>query len=298
MDNNNDQLQISNAITVDVEDWFHVSVLRKVIPFSQWQNQESRIMPNLIKTMELFDEYKVKGTFFVLSWLAERYPEIVEMIIDHGHEIGSHGYAHRIIYEHTPDEFKFDLDKSITILERISGKTINSYRAPSYSITRDSLWAFEALVQRGIEYDSSVFPIKHDLYGIREIPRFPFYIRFSDGKQLTEIPPSTLRLAGENVPISGGGYLRLFPFWFIQNGMKRINGMGKPVIFYFHPWELDPDQPKLEMSPLSKFRHYSNLENTEKRIRQLLENFTFSTLGDVMSSMTIDQQWPDTNGKR
>jgi len=299
MDNNKKaHAAVINAITVDVEDWYHVSVLRNIIPFSDWEKQESRIIPNLNKIIGIFDAFHVKGTFFILGWLAEKFPQIVEQIVEHGHEVGSHGYAHRIIFEHTPDEFKADLDKSITILEKISGKKIIYYRAPSYSITRDSLWAFEALVERGIQYDSSVFPIKHDLYGIKEIPRFPFYIKFVNGKQLIELPPSTMKVAGENVPISGGGYLRLFPFWFIQKGMRRINANSKPVIFYFHPWELDPDQPKLQMSHLSKFRHYSNLENTEKRIRALLENFTFSTLGDVIKATTIDRQWPDTNGKK
>lgn len=288
--------QVTNAITVDVEDWFHVSVLRHIIPFEAWDRQESRIKPNLTRIIRLFEEYGVKATFFVLGWLAEKYPEIVEVIVSHGHEIGSHGYAHRVIYEHSPDEFKRDLDKSITLLEKIGGHEIKYYRAPSYSITRDSLWAFEILMERGIEYDSSVFPIKHDLYGIKEVPRFPFFIEFANGKKLVELPPSTLKVAGENIPISGGGYLRLFPFWFIQNGLKKINEDGKPVIFYFHPWELDPGQPKLQMSPIARFRHYSNLESTEKRIRHLLESFLFSSIGDVIKNTAIDEQWPNANG--
>lgn len=284
-----------NAITVDVEDWFQVSVLRKQIDFKDWDKQQSRIVPNICKILKTFEEYQVKGTFFVLGWIAEKYPEIVLTIKKYGHEIGSHSYAHKIIYEHSKGEFIEDLEKSIAILEHITQERIRYYRAPSFAITKQSLWALEALSERGILYDSSIFPIKHDLYGMPTMPRFPFLIKFSNGKKLIEYPMSTLQLFGENIPFSGGGYLRLLPYWFVKKAIRRINRTGKPAIIYFHPWELDPHQPRLRLNAISRFRHYSNLEDTETKIRALLSEFRFSSLGQIRESLKIDYQWPSAN---
>ncbi|MFQ5710086.1 MAG: XrtA system polysaccharide deacetylase [bacterium] len=281
-----------NAITVDVEDWFHVAIFRKVIDRKDWDRQEVRIHANICRVLKLFEEFKVKGTFFVLGWIAERYPEVVLTIKKYGHEIGSHGYSHAIIYEHSKEDFVRDLERSISVLEKTIDEQIYSYRAPSYSITLQTLWALEMLSQKGIRYDSSIFPIKHDLYGIPAMPRFPFYIKCHNGQKLIEFPLSTVQIWKENVPISGGGYLRLFPFWFIKNGIKRLNDIGKPVILYFHPWELDPAQPRLHVNFVSRFRHYFNLEATESRLRRLLSEFEFSSLGEVMESLKIEYQWP------
>jgi polysaccharide deacetylase family protein (PEP-CTERM system associated) len=285
--------QVLNAMTVDLEDWFHVSVFRNIIDYRDWEKQQSRIIPNFCRLLNLFDEYGVKITFFVLGWIAERYPEIVLAIKNNGHEIGSHSYSHRLVFEMSKKEFAEDLDRSITVLESITKEKVWYYRAPSYSITRDSLWALELLCERGIQYDSSLFPIKHDLYGMTGIPRFPFRLTLKNGRELVEFPPSTLRLWGGNIPIAGGGYLRLFPFWFIKNGIQKLNQKGEPVIFYIHPWEFDPSQPRLDVDFFSRFRHYSNMEVSENRLRQLLSKFRFSSLGDAMKSYDI-QSWPDS----
>ncbi|MFQ5676743.1 MAG: polysaccharide deacetylase family protein, partial [bacterium] len=227
--------------------------------------------------------------------VAERYPEIVLTIKKYGHEIGSHSYAHRIIYEHSREDFIRDLEKSIAILEKITNEPICYYRAPSYSITKQTLWALEVLAETGILYDSSIFPIKHDLYGIPTVPRFPFFVEFNNGTRLLEFPLSTLQIWRENIPISGGGYLRLFPYWFIKNSIKRINKKGKPVIIYFRPWELDPCQPKVKTKLLSRFRHYSNLEVTEQRLRMLLSEFQFASLGRMRESLSIEHRWPNAD---
>lgn len=284
-----------NAITVDVEDWFQVAVFRNLIDFKDWDNQESRIIKNICRILEIFAEHRVKATFFVLGWIAEKYPEIVVTIKKYGHEIGSHGYAHKIIYEHPRDEFLRDLDKSITILEKLTEEDIIYYRAPSFSITQNSMWALEDLASRGILYDSSIFPIKHDIGGMTNMPRFPFFLRFKNGCRLDEFPLSTLELWGENIPISGGGYLRLLPFWFIRNGIKKNNDAGIPVIIYFHPWEIDPQQPRLKLNMSSRFRHYTNLEFTEERVRHLLSEFKFTSLGELNKNYKIDYQWPNFN---
>lgn len=281
-----------NAITVDVEDWFHVAVFRNVIDYEDWEKQESRILPNICRILELFDEYGVKATFFVLGWLAERFPEIVLTIKKYGHEIGSHGYAHKIIYEHPKENFQDDLDKSMTILENITTEKVLYYRAPSFSITSQSMWALEVLAERGIRYDSSIFPIKHDIGGFPNMPRIPFFMEFKNGAKLNEFPLSTLRFWGENIPISGGGYLRLLPYWFIRKSIKKNNEAGIPVILYFHPWEIDAGQPRMKLKLSSRFRHYTNLDLTEGKVRKLLSEFKFTSLGELAKSSKIDHRWP------
>jgi len=288
-----------NAMTVDVEDWFQVSVLRQAIDYKDWHAQESRIVPNVNRILALFEEHNIKATFFVLGWIAEKYPDLVVSIRKHGHEIGSHGYAHQIIYEHPRKEFVEDLDKSIAILEGISGEKIIYYRAPSFSITRKTMWALEDLADRGIQYDSSIFPIKHDIGGMPHMPRDPFYLILQNGQRLNEFPLSTLKLWGENLPVSGGGYLRLLPYWFIKTGIARNNKDGIPVILYFHPWELDPKQPRVELKWPSRFRHYTNLEFMEERVKGLLTDFKFTSIGQLAKEHEITRRWPDianTNG--
>lgn len=285
-----------NAMTVDVEDWFQVSVLRNKIRFEDWHRQECRIQRNIDRILTLFSEHKVKGTFFVLGWIAEHFPQVVKDIKAEGHEIGCHSYAHKVIFEHSREDFVEDLHRSTALIEDLTGNPIEFYRAPSWSITRDSLWALEVLVERGFKYDSSLFPVRHDLYGIEDVPRFPFYMEFVNGGKITEFPPSTLRIAGNNVPFAGGGYLRLFPYTFVKQGIRSLNRKGHPVVFYFHPWEIDPGQPRVDIKGLSKIRHYTNLEETENRLRDLVKSFKFSTLSDVMRQAPITLRWPDFNG--
>ncbi len=282
--------QVLNAITVDVEDWFQVAMARNETISENWASQNFRVIPNMCKILKLFDEFQVKGTFFVMGWLAERHPEIVLTIKKHGHEIGSYGYSHKLVYEISRKEFENDLDMSISILERITNEKIYYHRAPSYSITENSLWALEALSERGIVCDSSIFPVKHDIYGMTNAPRFPFRFNFNNGNKLIEFPPSTISLFGRNLPFAGGGYLRLFPFWVIRKGIQKLNRMGEPANIYFQPWELDHDLPKVRLNLISKFRHYTNLEITELRLRNLLSEFRFGPIGKVLESYNFQTQ--------
>jgi polysaccharide deacetylase family protein (PEP-CTERM system associated) len=259
----------------------------------------------------------VKATFFVLGWLAERYPDLVRRIQKEGHEIACHGYAHKLIYTQSKEELREDVRKAKTVLEDITGSEVIGYRAPNYSITNKSQWAFEILVEEGFEYDSSIFPIRHDFYGMPNAPRFPFIISLNgnqnveflilnyeliktqnskleisnslthsliNSRALIEFPLSTVKLLGQNFPISGGGYFRLFPYSLIRRGLKSINQKeNKPFIFYVHPWEFDTDQPRIKgAANLSKFRHYVNLDKTEKKFRRLLKDFNFSSVKEII----------------
>ncbi len=285
-------MDVLNALTVDVEDWFHVSLFRHHIKRSEWDTLQSTVVVNTIRILNLFDRYNVKATFFILGWVAERYPELVVAIKEQGHEIASHGYGHQMVYEQSRAEFYHDVKKSITILEEISGAKVYGYRAPSYSITRVSMWAWEKLVELGLEYDSSVFPIKHDLYGIADAPRFPFRVRVQGKGELIEFPISTVPIFGKNIPIAGGGYLRHYPFWFFSNGIKRVNAENKPTIIYFHPWEIDPQIPRINVGLLKRIRHYGNLALMEERVIKLLERYRFGTVRQVLQTLPPPQAWP------
>jgi polysaccharide deacetylase family protein (PEP-CTERM system associated) len=267
-----------NALTIDVEDYYHVSGFESSIRFEDWDRYESRVERNTQRLLDLLDTYRTKATFFILGWVAERHPHLVRTIQARGHELASHGYAHRRIYTQTPEEFRQETRHAIRILEDASGQRIFGYRAASYSITRASLWALEILQEEGFTYDSSIFPIHHDRYGIPGYQRFCHAVAGHGGNQLLEFPISTLRLAGSNIPIAGGGYFRLFPYAFIHWGIAHINAREhQPALVYFHPWEIDPGQPRIQASALSRFRHYVNLEKTEQRLVHLLRDFTFGT---------------------
>ena len=285
-------MAILNALSVDVEDWFHVSLFRHHIRPDEWNDLESTVVTNVCRILNLFSRYNVKATFFVLGWVAERFPEIVIAIKEQGHEVATHGYAHQIIYEQSPKAFYHDVRRSIEVLNKITGDPVKGYRAPSYSITRLSLWAWEVLVDLGLQYDSSVFPIKHDVYGIADAPRFPFKVSVSGKGSLIEFPISTIKFFGKNVPIAGGGYLRLYPFWFFKYGIRKLNAEGKPAIIYFHPWELDPQIPRMNFGILKRIRHYSNLALMEDRIAGLLESFRFGTVECVLRQAGEIRRWP------
>jgi polysaccharide deacetylase family protein (PEP-CTERM system associated) len=283
---------IQNALTIDVEEWFHVSLFREKIRREEWDDLKSTVVGNTCRVLNILAEKRVKATFFILGWVAERYPEIVVAIQEQGHEIGSHTYSHQIIYEQSRQEFAADVQRSIAILEDLTGERVDSFRAPSYSITRSSLWAWEALADLGFKYDSSVFPVKHDLYGIPDAPRFPFYIDLQERPPLIEFPLSTIRIGDKNIPMAGGGYLRLYPFWFIRSSIKRINREGRSAIIYLHPWELDPDLPRIKIGLLKSLRHYGNLGLTEERLHRLLDEFSFGPLSEVLNSSSILADWP------
>jgi polysaccharide deacetylase family protein (PEP-CTERM system associated) len=272
-----------NAMTVDVEDYYQVSAFDRVVPRSAWGYMASRVSANTLRLLALFDECSVRGTFFVLGWVAERHPELVRAIANRGHEIASHGYGHQLVYEQTPDEFREDVRRARRILEDAGGQRVVGYRAPSFSIVNRSLWALDVLIEEGYEYDASIFPIHHDRYGIASARRDPHRIARPAG-DLVEIPGSTVRIGSVNLPVAGGGYFRLLPYAWTRWGMARLNHVERrPAVFYIHPWEIDPGQPRLPAGPLSRFRHYRHLEQTEARLRRLFTDFSFGTMADAVS---------------
>jgi polysaccharide deacetylase family protein (PEP-CTERM system associated) len=283
---NPDPGAVINAMTIDVEDYFHVSVFDGLVPREQWDQMESRVSANTDRLLEIFDESGVKATFFVLGWVAERFGDLVRRISSAGHEIASHGYAHRLIYDQTPTAFREDVRRAKGILEQATGLHVKGFRAPSYSVTPRTLWAIDILIEEGYAYDSSVFPIHHDRYGIPLSPRHP-YVLSSHSGSLLEAPASTVRFGPFNFPVGGGGYFRLLPYAWTRGGISRINVTERrPAIFYLHPWEVDPDQPKLQAGLVSRFRHYRNLAETEGRLRTLLRDFRFGPLWNMLTSLS------------
>lgn len=273
---------VVNAMSVDVEDYFHVSVFDGIVPRSTWNDMESRVCANTERLLGIFDEYGVKSTFFILGWVAERHPALVRRIADLGHEIASHGYAHRLVYDQTPAAFRADVRRAKQLLEDAAGRPVRGYRAPSYSITPRSLWALDVLINEGYRYDASIFPIRHDRYGIPVSPREPFPIERQAGV-LMEVPGSTVRVGPLNLPVAGGGYFRILPYWWTRWGIARLNSVERQAaVFYLHPWEIDADQPRLPAGWLGRFRHYRNLHETETRLRALLEDFRFDTVAALL----------------
>jgi len=267
---------VLNAMTVDVEDFFHVSAFESVISPSQWKDYQPRVDTNTRRLLDLFAKKEVKSTFFVLGWVAERYPDLIKEIHSQGHEVASHGYAHKRVTLLSRDEFLQDVKRSKNHLEDLLGEQIIGYRAPSFSIGYSNEWAFEVLAELGFKYSSSTYPVKHDLYGTPDWPRFAY----NRPENIIEIPIPTLRLMGKQIPIGGGGYFRLYPYKVTQKLVsKYLRQEKQPYSFYFHPWEIDADQPRLKNAPLkSRFRHYVNLHRTEAKLIRLLDDFNWSTM--------------------
>ena len=269
-------------MTIDVEDYFHVSVFEKTVDRSRWDTLETRVRANTGRLLDLFDERGVRGTFFVLGWVAERYPELVKAIAARGHELASHGYAHRLVYDQTPEVFREDVRRAKDLIEAAAAQPVRGYRAPSFSVTSRSLWALDVLVEEGYTYDASIFPIRHDRYGIPGAPRWPHAIDRGRGR-IFEVPGSTVRIGSTNLPVAGGGYFRILPYAWTHWGIARVNRTERqPAIFYLHPWEIDPGQPRLPASRLGRFRHYRNLNKAEPRLRRLLADFRFGPLRLVL----------------
>jgi polysaccharide deacetylase family protein (PEP-CTERM system associated) len=273
-----------NALTVDVEDYFQVSGFADLVAASRWDSFEGRVCGNTRRLLDLFDAANVRATFFILGWVAARYPDLVREINGAGHEIASHGYAHGLVYAAPPDAFREDIRRAKAVIEDTVGVKVLGYRAPSYSITRDSLWALDVLIEEGYLYDASIYPIRHDRYGIPDWPRHIHCVTRASG-QIWELPGSTVRRAGVNLPIGGGGYFRLLPYAWTRSGIERVNRFERqPAIFYIHPWELDPEQPRIAGAGLlSQWRHYRNLDKTEQRLRRLLDDFEFGTVSEVLT---------------
>jgi polysaccharide deacetylase family protein (PEP-CTERM system associated) len=272
---------IRNAMTVDVEDYFQVSAFEPYINRDDWERLDCRVENNTQRILDMFDAHEVKATFFMLGWVAERYPSLVKRIVESGHELASHGYEHTRVTEQQPDQFSEDIKRTKALLEDMGGVPVRGYRAASYSIGAKNLWALEVLQEAGYDYSSSIYPIKHDLYGMPQAPRFPFYPNGDGG--LLEVPVTTFTLANRRFPCGGGGYFRLFPYPVYRWAMRRVNRRDDQAgVFYFHPWEIDPDQPRQTgISIKTRFRHYLNLSRMESRLDQLLRDFSWGRMDKI-----------------
>jgi len=272
-----------NAFTVDVEDYYQVSAFEQDIKRDQWGDYASRVVSNTRRLLRLLEQHQVSATFFVLGWVAERNPHLVREIQDAGHEVASHSFWHRLVYEQTPDEFRADLIASRDVLQDITGEKVTAYRAPSFSVTEKSLWALDILAEEGFEVDSSIFPVYHDRYGIPDAPT-DLHQRETTAGPIWEFPVSVRKMTGVNLPISGGGYFRLYPYRFSARCLRRVNEReNRPFVFYVHPWEVDPNQPRLPIrSRMSRTRHYVNISKNEKKLDRLLSQFHFGRLRDVI----------------
>lgn len=278
-------LPIVNAFSVDVEDYFQVAALAPAVARDSWSARESRVERNTEVLLELLAERSVRGTFFVLGWIAQHHPRLVQRIADQGHEIASHGYSHQLIYTQTPREFREETRCAKDLLEELTGQPVTGYRAASFSITERSLWALDVLVELGFLYDSSVFPIRHDRYGIPGARAEPGPVRAPAGGSIVEFPLTVASCLGVRVPVSGGGYFRLLPYAVTRRGLRQINQRaGRPFVFYVHPWEVDPAQPRIRVGAFSRFRHYTNLDRCATRLRRLLSEFQFAPVRAVLQS--------------
>jgi len=273
--------RIRNAMTCDVEDYFQVSAFAPYISRDSWPTRECRVEANVERILALFERHDVKGTFFTLGWIAERYPAMVRRIVEAGHELASHGYGHLRASDQSRAEFDNDIRSAKALLEDIGGQEVIGYRAPSFSIGEGNLWALDALTEAGYRYSSSIYPIRHDHYGMPDAPRFAFYPNGPDG--LLEVPITTVQLGAKKLPAGGGGYFRLLPYALSRWMVKRVNEMDKePALFYFHPWEVDPGQPRPEgLGAKARFRHYINIERMERRIAALAQDFAWDRMDRI-----------------
>jgi len=278
---------IANAFTVDVEDYFHVSAFADTVRRDRWDEYESRVERNTHRLLDLLDGFGTKGTFFVLGWVAERHPGLVREIHARGHEIACHGFSHELVYAQRPEVFRQETLRSKKFLEDVVGVAVQGYRAASYSVTRESLWALDILADAGFTYDSSIFPISHDRYGVPGAPRFPFRFELDAGP-LREFPLTTARYGRMLLPVAGGGYFRLLPYEVTKAGLRRVNSRdGAPAVFYLHPWEVDVDQPRLRGSLVSRLRHYTNIGRCEARLKRLLGDFDWAPMGRVLDGLDL-----------
>ena len=276
---------MNNAFTVDVEDYFQVAAFEKIIATSDWDSWPYRVEANIDQMLRILDAADVRATFFILGWIAERSPQLVRRIADAGHEIASHGYDHQLIYRQTSQQFRDDIKRARALLREISSQPVIGFRAPSWSITPRTPWAHRILVEEGYTYDSSVFPIRHDLHGTPDAPRTIHRITTLAGSIL-EFPPATVTWLGRNIPTGGGGFFRLYPYVLTRTMLRSINRQNRPFTFYIHPWEIDPDQPRIPGASFkSRFRHYVNLRRTERKLARLLADFSFQPMGTLLESL-------------
>jgi polysaccharide deacetylase family protein (PEP-CTERM system associated) len=270
-------------MSVDVEDYFHVEAFAGVVSRESWNQYPCRVVDNCNRLLDIFDCYGVKATFFTLGWVANRFPAIVREIRDRGHELACHGFWHRRVDSLTPAQFRDDTRQACDAIEQAASVRVSGYRAPTWSISHRSLWAFEILREEGFEYDSSIYPIRHDLYGTPGASRYPYAHVCKDGHCLLEFPPATARIAGMNFPAAGGGYLRILPPAYTSWVFTQFERAGRPLVIYLHPWEIDPGQPRIRGPFRARFRHYTNLHRTEKRLHTLLQRYSFGPFRDHLA---------------
>lgn len=277
-----------NAMTVDVEDYFHVAALSKVIRRQDWPRMDYRAEASTHRLLDIFAKRGITATFFILGWITQRNPELIRAIHDAGHEIACHGMSHELVYRQTPEQFLAETRDAKALLEDLIGVKVQGYRAASWSITRQSLWALDIVHDLGFDYDSSIFPIRHDVYGIPDAARRPEVITTPAGCKIVEFPPSTASFMGFRLPVAGGGYFRLLPYWLTRRGLRQINRIENQAFnFYLHPWEIDPGQPRVKAGWVSRFRHYTNLSKTESRLQRLLDEFAFTSVRNVLTDMGL-----------
>lgn len=282
----------TNALSVDLEEWFQVSNFDRVIDRRAWGALPSRVTAPTARLLDLFDEAGCRATFFVLGWVAERHPRLVRTVAERGHEIACHGYGHELVYALGPERFRADLRRARTVLEDAVGGPVHGYRAPSYSITRDSLWALSILVEEGFGYDSSIFPIRHPRYGIPGFARHPVRLDLGGGSAIREFPLTTAALGPLRLPVAGGAYLRFLPGALFRWAFGRLARNGEPTVLYTHPWELDPGQPRPAVGWRVRVNHYFNLGRTEGRLRGLLRRHRFAPLGEVLAHLEAGDRLP------
>jgi polysaccharide deacetylase family protein (PEP-CTERM system associated) len=273
----------THILSVDVEDYFQVEAFRDVISRDTWEQWPCRVDMNTRRILDLFDEYQAKATFFFVGWIAERYPDLVREVRRRGHELACHSYWHRTVYSLSPKEFAEDTRQACDVIEQAAGVKVLGYRAPSWSITRDSLWALDVLQEHGFTYDSSIYPIRHDLYGIPGAKRFAYEHECQNGRRLPEFPPTSVKIGAMQLPAAGGGYLRIFPLQYTRWAIKQVERENQPAVVYFHPWEVDPEQPRVSAKLRSRFRHYTNLHLMMDRLRALLRQYRFQSFAEHLS---------------
>jgi polysaccharide deacetylase family protein (PEP-CTERM system associated) len=274
---------MQNALTIDLEDYYHVSAFRDSMGSDDWNLQTSRVERNTELLLDLLDEAGHRATFFTLGWVAEQHPRVVRRVAERGHEVACHSLRHRLVYEMSPEEFREDTRHAKQLLEDISGSPVRGYRAPSFSVIQDSLWALTILAELGFAYDSSIFPVKHANYGMPRASRSPFVL-YTPAGPIIEFPMTTLEFAGHRSPFGGGAYFRLLPYWYTRWGIRFLNlKENRPVCVYLHPWELDPEQPRMTGSLTARLRHYLGLRNTPAKFRSLIHDFEFCPLGVLVS---------------
>jgi polysaccharide deacetylase family protein (PEP-CTERM system associated) len=280
-----------NVLTIDVEDYFTVEAFRHIIRYEEWDNYEIRMEIGLLKILDLLEYHDVRATFFVLGWIAERRPQVVREIHRRGHEIASHGYRHQAIHEQSPDEFREDVSRAKAVLEDLVNEPVVGYRAPTFSVTRSTLWALNILAEEGYRYDSSIYPIFHDRYGIPSHKRTFHWIDLTNGRQILELPLPTCIVGGVKFPFGGGGYLRMYPLWLTKGLIRRMNAHeGQPAVVYLHPWELDPEQPRQPVGAIQRLRHYYNLNGTHDKLDVLLREFRFVSVSEMMHKKIISER--------